>query len=187
MNAPGTQAPAAFLDRDGTLIPDRGFLTDPAGVELIEGTVRALADLRDAGFRIVAVTNQSGISRGLITWDQYRAVEAELDRQLIAAGVRLDATYVCPHYPPISGPCDCRKPALKHYRDAETLFSIDLGRSLFVGDRLSDLLPALALGGRGILVETGEGRTHAAEARDRGFDVAADLLAVVRNTLSDKA
>jgi histidinol-phosphate phosphatase family protein len=187
MNAPNIHRPAAFLDRDGTLIPDRGFLGDPAGVELLEGTIQALADLRDAGFRIVAVTNQSGISRGLISWDQYHAVEAELDRQLLAAGVGLDATYVCPHYPPISGPCDCRKPGLKHYRDAETRFGIDLGRSLFVGDRLSDLLPALELGGRGVLVETGEGLTHAAEARDRGFDVLPDLLAVVRNTLSNKA
>ena len=67
-------APAAFLDRDGTLIPDRGFLGDPAGVELLEGTVEALRTLRDAGFRVVAVTNQSGISRGLISWEGYRAV-----------------------------------------------------------------------------------------------------------------
>ncbi len=176
-------APAAFLDRDGTLIPDRGFLGDPAGVELLEGTVEALRTLRDAGFRVVAVTNQSGISRGLISWEGYRAVAAELDRQLEAAGVPLDATYVCPHYPPLTGPCDCRKPALRHYRDAESRFALDLARSLFVGDRLTDLLPAIELGGRGILVETGEGHHHAAEALEQGFTVAPDLLAAVRTAL----
>ena len=175
--------PAAFLDRDGTLIPDRGFLSDPAGVELLPGTVEALKALRLAGYRIVAVTNQSGIARGLMTLAQYQAVEAELDRQLALAGAPLDATYACPHYPPISGPCECRKPALKHYRDAEARFGLDLGRSLFVGDRLTDLEPALALGGRAFLVETGEGRAHAAAAQARGFEVAADLLTAVRRVV----
>ena len=175
--------PAAFLDRDGTLIPDRGFLTDPARVELLAGTAEALGLLQAAGYRTVAVTNQSGIARGLITWEQYHAVAAELDRQLAAAGVPLDATYACPHYPPVSGPCDCRKPALRHYQEAAARFGVDLTRSLYIGDRLSDLLPALDLGGRGILVETGEGPGHAAEAKERGFAVAPDLLAAVRDAL----
>lgn len=171
--------PAAFLDRDGTITSDTGFVRDPASVVLLDGAAAAIARLRTAGFAVVVVTNQSGIARGIISWDDYHAVAARVERLLAAAGAGIDATYVCPHHPSITGPCDCRKPGLKHYREAAARLDLDLARSCWVGDRPSDLEPALALGGRGLLVETGEGTAHVAAARQLGFDVVPDLVAAV--------
>ncbi|MEZ4457918.1 MAG: HAD-IIIA family hydrolase [Gemmatimonadales bacterium] len=178
---------AAFLDRDGTIIIDSGFLRDPDAVELLPGAAAAIASLRAADFLVVVVTNQSGIARDLISWDEYQAVANELDTLLAEAGTRIDATYVCPHYPPLTGPCACRKPALGHYRAAAERFGIDLSRSLFVGDRLTDVEPARPLGGRGILVETGVGGEHREAAGSRGIEIVPDLAAAVRHYLSDQS
>jgi histidinol-phosphate phosphatase family protein len=166
---------AAFLDRDGTLVPDPGYIRDPSLVELLPGVPEALTRLRGAGYRLIVVTNQSGIARGWISWEDYYAVAARIDRLLAAHGVALDATYVCPHFPAVTGPCACRKPGPAHYRNAAGRFGLDLTRSLWFGDRLSDLEPARATGGRGILVQTGEGRAATEQARAAGFDVAPDL------------
>lgn len=167
--------PAAFLDRDGTIIADSGFLADPSGIVLLPGSAEAIVRLRSAGLTIIVVTNQSGIARQLISPDQYSAVAAALDARLAGLGAPLDATFVCPHYPPQTGPCDCRKPGLGNYRLAAERFELDLARSLFVGDRLSDVEPARATGGTGILVRTGQGAAHAEEAAALGIPVVADL------------
>ena len=152
--------PAVFLDRDGTLIREREYLADPEGVELLEGVPGALARLRAAGFVLVVVTNQSGIARGLYSLEDYRAVARRVDEVLAREGVLPDATYFCPHHPDHSGPCSCRKPATGMYRQAARELDLDLGQSYFIGDRVKDVLPALALGGKGILVRTGYGRTE---------------------------
>jgi D-glycero-D-manno-heptose 1,7-bisphosphate phosphatase len=172
--------PAAFLDRDGSIIKDTGFVRDPKRVRLITGSGDAIARLNAAGWAVVVVTNQSGIARGMLTETDYRAVARRTDELLAAAGAWIDASYMCPHYPEITGPCDCRKPGLAHYRAAIEALEIDPSKSLFAGDRLSDLLPAKELGGRGILLLTGEGRNSKAEARAAGFTVAKDLLAAVK-------
>lgn len=150
--------PAAFLDRDGTIIIECEYLADPAGVELIPGAARALARLARHGYRLVLITNQSGIARGLYDEAAYRAVQAQVEAQLAAEGVRLDGAWFCPHHPDFTGPCDCRKPGLRLFRDAADTLGVDLERSVFIGDRLSDVLPARALGGRAILVRTGYGQ-----------------------------
>jgi D-glycero-D-manno-heptose 1,7-bisphosphate phosphatase len=147
---------AAFLDRDGTLIVEREYLADPEGVLLVPGAVGALRRLRDAGYLLVVVTNQSGIGRGLYTEEDYRAVKARLDAVLEAEGVPLDGTWYCPDDPRL-GDSPCRKPNTAMYRAAAHALGIDLAASAYVGDRLGDVLPALALGGRGILVRTGYG------------------------------
>lgn len=178
---------AAFLDRDGTIIRDVGFLADPAGVELIPGAAEAMARLTAAGLAVVVITNQSGIARGLITWDQYHAVARELDRQLAARHAAVEASYACPHYPPISGPCECRKPSLGSYRLAAARFDLDLARSLYVGDRPSDVEPARATGGRGMLVRTGEGGSHAEATAAAGIEVVRDLAEAVDRFLGQGA
>lgn len=172
---------AAFLDRDGTLIPDPGFLRDPAQVVLLPGVADGLRRLKERNYRLVVVTNQSGLARGWISWEDYYAVAGRLDAVLRDAGLALDATYVCPHFPPVTGPCGCRKPGPANYRHAARRFGLDLSRCLWVGDRLTDLEPAAAAGGRGILMTTGEGRRQADQARAAGFDVASDLLAAVQS------
>jgi D-glycero-D-manno-heptose 1,7-bisphosphate phosphatase len=170
---------AAFLDRDGTIVSDTGFLKDPDRVTLIDGAAAAIRRLNEAGRAVVVVTNQSGIARGLLSEADYARVADRIDRLLGALGARVDGTYVCPHYPEVSGPCECRKPGLKHYREAASRFGVDLAGSAYIGDRTTDVLPALETGGRGILVLTGEGELYRGESAGLGFEVATDLAAAV--------
>lgn len=150
--------PAVFVDRDGTLIVEREYLADPTGVHLVPGAVQALAALRAAGFAVVVVTNQSGIARGLYRLEDYQAVARRLDLVLAEAGVPVDGTWYCPHHPDYTGPCGCRKPGVGMYVAAAADLGLDLQASWYVGDKITDVLPALELGGRGILVRSGYGR-----------------------------
>jgi D,D-heptose 1,7-bisphosphate phosphatase len=143
---------AAFLDRDGTIIIDRDYPGDPGAVELIPGAAAAIERLRSAGFLVLMVTNQSGIGRGLITEDDYRAVQARMERLLEDQGARLDGVYYCPHAPDRVPACDCRKPALGLYHRAEREHGVDLATSAYVGDRMRDVLPGVSLGGTGYFI-----------------------------------
>lgn len=172
--------PAVFLDRDGTLIDDPGFLNQPEQVHLLPGVGPAVRQLNDADLRAIVVTNQSGIARGLFTIDTYFAIERRLNELLLSEGARLDAHYFCPHLPELTGPCECRKPGTLLYRQAAERFGLDLHASWWIGDRVRDLEPAKTLGGMGILVETGEGPGESESARRLGFPVVADLSAAVR-------
>ena len=178
---------AVFLDRDGTIIEDAGYLRDPAGVGLLPGAAQAIRQLNEHGLIVVVATNQSGIARGLITLDQYRATEQRLDQLLTLQGARIDAHYFCPHVPELSGPCDCRKPGSLLYRQAAERFGIDLPRSWWVGDRLRDVLPAETFGGKGILVLTGAGKDEANTASAQGFIMTQDLGTAVQIILPEAA
>ena len=167
--------PAAFLDRDGTIVEDVGYLHEPDKVQLLSGAAPAIARLNEAGMLVVVVTNQSGIGRGLYGVEDYRAVQERLDTLLAAFGARIDASYYCPHHPRFTGPCDCRKPGTKLFEEARAALAIDFGRSFWVGDKLSDVQPARLLGGQGILVATGEGNLHQGQARAQSVTVVADL------------
>jgi D-glycero-D-manno-heptose 1,7-bisphosphate phosphatase len=167
--------PAVFLDRDGTIIEEVKYLADPGGVALIPGAVEALGLLREAGFALVVVTNQSGIARGYYRVEDYEAVAHRLNELLAAHHITLDATRFCPHHPAASGDCDCRKPATGMHRSAAEELGLDTARSFFVGDRLGDLLPALELGGEAVLVRTGYGREEEG-ALPPAFHAVDDLL-----------
>jgi D-glycero-D-manno-heptose 1,7-bisphosphate phosphatase len=183
--APGSLLRAAvFLDRDGTLIEDTGFVSRPEQVRPVPGAIPALASLQRAGLVLVTVSNQSGIARGLFTAQDYEAVAQRVDQLLAAAGVHLDAREFCPHHPDFTGPCSCRKPGTALYEDAGRRLGLDFSRSWWVGDRMTDLEPARRLGGRGLLVLTGAGAASETEARSGGFDVVADLAAAARRILA---
>ncbi len=167
--------PGVFLDRDGTVIEDSGYLHDPAQVRLLPGAAAAIRRLGLGGLPAVMVTNQSGIARGLLSLNDYRTTEARLDQLLANEGAQVNGHYFCPHLPEITGPCDCRKPGTLLYRQAAERLNLDLGRSWWVGDRIRDLLPAKAFGARGILVLTGAGKSEAAELAEREFMQVADL------------
>lgn len=173
---------AAFLDRDGTIIEERNYIADPADVALLPGAAQALRELAGAGFLLIVVTNQSGLARGLISAAQYTAVQQRVESLLSGEGVVLDAVYFCPHHPEFTGGCECRKPGLGMYRAAAARFGIDLGASLYIGDRPGDVEPALATGGRGVLVRTGYGGV--VERVPAGVETAADLLEGVRIVLT---
>jgi D-glycero-D-manno-heptose 1,7-bisphosphate phosphatase len=179
-----TRRPAAFLDRDGSIIVDTGFVRDPGNVRLVPGSAAAIQKLNQAGWAVVVVTNQSGIARGLLTEADYVAVAKQTEVLLAEAGARIDASYMCPHWPPITGECECRKPALGNYRRAIDDLGLEPARSLFAGDRMSDLVPARLLGGRGMLLLTGEGEHWETEAKAAGYEVAEDLQAAVKRVLA---
>lgn len=175
---------AVFLDRDGTLIEDVGYLARPADVRLLDGVVDALRLLNDAAVPAVVITNQSGIARGFFTEADYERVRAQLGTLLAAHGVHLDASYHCPHHPDVSGACACRKPGTQLHRRAASDLGLDLRRSLFVGDRWRDVEPALALGGRGILVAGPATPPDEGEYATRHAESAPTLTAAIERWLA---
>ena len=167
---------AVFLDRDGTVIEDAGYLRDPDDVRLLPGAGDAIRRLNEVGFRVIVATNQSGIARGIVSRNEYRQTEQRVDALLQAQGAHLDAHYFCPHLPELTGPCDCRKPGVLLYRQAAEQFDIDLPGSWWVGDRVRDVLPAEAFGARGILVHS---RAESEDENAGRFAHAPDLRAAV--------
>lgn len=174
-----TGRPAAFLDRDGTIIVDADFPNDPDAVTLIPGATAAMHRLADAGYALIAVTNQSGIARGLVTTAQYEAVRARLDALLAAEGVTLTGSYYCPHHPDFTGPCECRKPGTLLYRQAAERHGLDTKQSLFVGDRWRDVGPGLELGGTAVLVPSSSTPSADRERAEREARVLPTLDAAV--------
>jgi len=168
---------AVFLDRDGTVVDDPGFLHEPGKVKLLPGAAQAIKKLNEHGFLVIIVTNQSGIARGLYTVEDYEGVQRRLIELLEKQGAHIDGAYYCPHHPQFTGPCDCRKPGSKLFQEAQQALDIDFTHSWWIGDRLSDVQPARVLDGHGILVATGDGNLHQGQARALGVMVVADLAA----------
>lgn len=142
---------AVFLDRDGTLNPDPGYISNPDDFELFPGVAEALARLKKAGYLLILITNQSGISRGLITPEQLELVHQKLQNLLASADAELDAIYFCPHhadYPPVNGisDCNCRKPRPGMILQAIKDFNIDRDLSYVIGDRSKDIKIGLDTG-----------------------------------------
>ena len=159
---PRNGRPAVFLDRDGTIMRDADYCGDPGQVKVFEGVGEALRQLKKAGFRICIITNQSGIGRGYFSEQDYRAVEAEVARQ-VGAGL-IDDTYFCPDLP--DNGSKRRKPAAGMIFEAQRDHAIDLAGSFMVGDKLIDVECGKNAGVRTILVHTGNERQDAASGAD---------------------
>jgi D-glycero-D-manno-heptose 1,7-bisphosphate phosphatase len=153
---------AIFLDRDGVLVEDRGLLVDPAGLRIVDGVPLALRKLKEAGFRLIVITNQAVVARGMITEEGVEAIHTEMQRMLDAAGApRLNAIYFCPHHPEANLPeyrvvCECRKPRPGSLLRAAQDHRLDLDASFMVGDRVSDIGAGAAAGCRTVLLKTAE-------------------------------
>jgi D-glycero-D-manno-heptose 1,7-bisphosphate phosphatase len=159
------QSGAVFLDRDGTLIEEVGYLDRPDRVELYPWSAAAVRALNLAGFRVFIASNQSGIARGFFTEATVDAVHAHISELLAAGGARIDAYYYCPHHPDGKVPeyaraCTCRKPGPGLVERAAREHGIDPARSFVVGDRWLDVGLARRVGARGVLVRTGYGVTE---------------------------
>ena len=170
--------PAVFLDRDGTMIEDVGYLDAIARVAFYPWTIDSIRALNRAGLVVVVVTNQSGIARGILDEALVEATHQHLSAMLEAGGARVDGYYYCPHHPrgtvaPFDRECDCRKPARGLIDRAVTDLGLDPARSFVVGDKWTDVQLARAVGARAILVRTGGG---AAEERRPVTGVAADAI-----------
>lgn len=164
-----TGVPAVFLDRDGTLMKDAGYTSDPALVHVFPGAAEALRRLKEAGFRTVLITNQSGIGRGYMTEADYHSVAVEFLRQI--GPDLLDACYYCPDAPAALSPR--RKPEPGMVLEAASDLGIDLARSWFIGDKSIDVECGRRAGTKTILVLTGEGRAQPNAQPDfRAEDVA---------------
>lgn len=175
--------PAVFLDRDGTIIEHVHYLADPGKVRLLPGAAESLRRLRGAGFALVAVTNQSAIGRGMISIEQYEAVNAEMARQLAAEGVGLDGVYFCPEVPAVDDDRTTlthgdRKPGPGMLLRASRELGLDPMASWMVGDMISDVLAGINAGCKGsLLVRTGK-RPEPGEVREgAGYEVVDDLRA----------
>ncbi len=130
---------AVFLDRDGTIIEDVPYLDNVAGVKLLPRAAAAVKRLSETGFRVIGITNQSGVARGLVSEAVVRQVNEYIRGELAHRGANLERFYYCPHHPDFSGPCDCRKPAPGMLLRAAADYDLDLSRSYFIGDNVSDV------------------------------------------------
>ncbi len=176
-DSPRRDVPALFLDRDGTLIEDPGYISSPDDVRLIDGVPGALRRFRDAGYALVVVTNQSGIGRALYGWDDYEAVAARLRERLAAEGIVLDAAFACGHAPEAGVACGWRKPAPGMILAAAERLGLDLRRSLLAGDKRIDIEAAAGAGlPRAAHVLTGQGRAERGKVADAAFALDLDLI-----------
>ena len=156
---------AVFIDRDGTLIHEKNYLSRPEDVRLYAGAIEALKLLHANGYRIVLVTNQSGIGRGYFTEKDLVRVHRHLKTLLKGEGVALDGIYYCPHHPEAG--CECRKPRLGMIKKAEHDLHLDLSRSFTIGDHPGDYLLGDRMGGKGIFVLSGHGKQEYARLASR--------------------
>jgi D-glycero-D-manno-heptose 1,7-bisphosphate phosphatase len=182
---PADPRPALFLDRDGVINVDVGYLHRPGDLALIDGSAEAIARVNRLGVPVVVITNQAGIGRGYYDEAAFRAVQAKLEQVLAERGAHLDGCYFCPHHP-VHGvgrlrvACDCRKPKPGLLLQASRELGLDLAASLLIGDKDSDLEAGRAAGCTTLLVRTGYGATHEAElvaaGRTHAWDAVFDTL-----------
>ncbi len=151
----GEFRPAIFIDRDGVLISDCHYLSNPASVEILPGVTEALVKARNAGFLLIGVTNQSGIGRGFFDKEDFNAVMEQLEMLLAQDGAYLDAFFYCPHAP--GDACQCRKPLPGMLNEANDVFKWDKKGSWVVGDKTSDVALGRNAQLGGALVKTGYG------------------------------
>jgi D-glycero-D-manno-heptose 1,7-bisphosphate phosphatase len=157
--------PAVFLDRDGTILDELGYLTPDAALTIYPWSLDAIRLLGRGGYAIVIVTNQGGIARGLYTREFVEETHRRLGERFRAAGAIVDGWYFCPHHSEalvaeFSGPCTCQKPAPGMALDAARTLGLDLQRSWVIGDQWRDIALGHAVGSRTVLVHTGHGRSQ---------------------------
>jgi D-glycero-D-manno-heptose 1,7-bisphosphate phosphatase len=154
---PETFQPAVFLDRDGTINEERGYICTPEDIVLFPTACRAIRWLNALRVPVVIITNQSAIGRGLMTVAEFKAVTTAFREALHDSDAHYDALYYCPHVPDATHPCPCRKPQPGLLLRAATELNLDLSKSYMVGDKLTDLEAGHAAGCESVLVRTGFG------------------------------
>ena len=172
------------LDRDGTLIIEKHYLADPAGVELLPNAIAGLRKMRDLGLGLIVVSNQSGIARGYFTEADLAAVNARVADLLQAEGIALDGFYHCPHEP--SDQCDCRKPQPGMMLQAARELHFDPAASFVIGDKACDIDLGRAVHATTLLVRTGYGKTEEAALAANPPDAVVDDLLAAAEVIGQK-
>ncbi len=163
-----TPRPAAFLDRDGVLIFDSGYVFKSDDLKILPGVPETLKKLQDLGFLLIVISNQAGVGRGYFTEDDVKIFHQQLALQIEArSGAKIDAFYYCPHHPDAKvleykKECDCRKPGIAMLNQAKNDFAIDWDKSFFVGDRSSDIDCAINAKIKGFQIHSDQYEMHAA-------------------------
>ena len=192
------KSPAIFLDRDGTINDEVGYLDHENKLQIIPAAFKAIRLINESGMKAVVITNQAGVAKGLFTEAFVRKINGQIQSALLEQGALIDRFYFCPHHPTEGNDlyrriCDCRKPEPGLLHQAAADLDIDLARSYLIGDRLLDIETAHRAGARGILVMTGYGQDLMQEVGpDRANElnqpdyVARDILEAVRWILKDR-
>lgn len=187
---------AVFLDRDGTLNVEKDYLYRPEDFVFIDGAPEAVRRLQQAGFKVIVVTNQSGVARGYFGPDAVEGLHRHIQELLAAYETQIDAFYYCPHHPQYGNEafrldCDCRKGKPGMLLQAAREHALDLAGSYMVGDKAADIEAGVRAGCRTILVETGYGVMEFAAARQwhplRASDLSAAVDLVLRNEVQPPA
>ena len=181
-----------FLDRDGTLNEEVNYLHRPEDMHLLAGVPEALRRLKEAGFKLVVVTNQAGVARGYYTEDDVKELHRYMNELLAGQGVKIDAFYYCPHHPEhgigkYKVRCHCRKPETGMFEIAEQDFAVDKASSWMIGDKLIDMEAGRNYGVRTVLVGTGYGAGVHEEQKKKGdfpYDLYADDLLEAYNEIN---
>ncbi len=176
-----------FLDRDGTINIEKGYITKVHQLKLYDHAIRAIQLLREMGYRIVIVTNQAGVAKGLLTEDTLGQINKTLLRMLDSGNTSVDKLYYCPHHieatiPEYKKDCNCRKPKTGMIERAQKELGIDPAGAYMIGDKASDIELAKNFGGKGILVLTGFGKEELKKIEDKALQpvyVATDILDAV--------
>jgi len=180
---------AVFLDRDGTLNEEAGYISSPAQFRLYDYAAEAVRLINEADWLTIIVTSQAGIARGIFTENVLAQIHEQLKAELFLTGATIDAIYYCPHHPtdgesPYRQNCECRKPKPGMLKQAAEELNVDLSASVVIGDRFRDLAMAQAVGAKSVLVLTGYGREElehdSANWPQQPDHVAENLLEAVR-------
>jgi len=171
-----------ILDRDGTVVIDRGYQSDPALLEFEPGAAAGLRLLSERGYRLIVITNQSGVGRGFFTLDQLHAMNARLNIMVESAGARLERIYFCPHAP--AADCDCRKPSLGLLKLAASELGFDPASAIVIGDKETDVEFGRRAGATTVLIA---GAPRAPHSSTRADIVAPNLLEAAKALTSVRA
>jgi D-glycero-D-manno-heptose 1,7-bisphosphate phosphatase len=187
MNKKNAKTAAVFLDRDGTICEEVGYLSNEKDLSLIPGASRAIELINQAGWKVIIISNQSGIARGYMNSEEVDRVNQKLLEMLEAEGAQIDGVYYCPHHPqgnpPYNIQCDCRKPGAELLERAASDHHLALDKSIMVGDKYSDVETAIRLNIPGILLRTGFGegeiRKYEQQWEQAPDYIAGDLLEAI--------
>lgn len=168
---------AVFLDRDGTIIKDSGYTYKIEDLKFLRGSINALRILK--GFKLIIVTNQSGIGRGYYTTEDFIKLNNYMVNELDKKGISIEETYFCPHKP--EDMCDCRKPNITFIKDAEKRYDIDLSKSYVIGDHPGDIEMGRNAGCKTVFVLTGHGKKHKDCLAIKPDSIAKNLLEAAKN------
>ncbi len=181
---------AVFMDRDGTIVEDVGYMNSPEQIKFIPGSIEAIKMLNQAGYKVVVITNQAGVARRLITEDMLQTIDKTLHKWILNGGAHLDGIYYCPHHPehglyPYRQICECRKPHTGLIKRAHRDLNIDLSQSFMIGDKATDVEAGKRAGTKTILVLTGRGKNEKEMLKEKPDHIAENLLDAVKRVLGD--